>query len=186
MFPSRTRMFGLALIFSMSFVACASDDPPEASTATDDSSEVEESESEEPSPSDAAGDEEDEAEVQEVEPADEAAGDERVVDETSGELFPDVLGVEASLDGDGTWTFSVTLSSPYDTPERYADAWRVVGPDGTEYGSRVLTHDHANEQPFTRSQSGIEIPDDVEVVTVEGRDQVSGWGGATMEIQLER
>lgn len=100
------------------------------------------------------------------------------------ELFPDVLEATARQDADGTWTFSATLSSPYDSPERYADAWRVVGPGGEVYGIRELTHDHASEQPFTRSQSGIEIPDGVDRVTVEGRDQVSGWGGATVEVPL--
>ena len=90
------------------------------------------------------------------------------------------------MDGSGTWTFDATLSSPYDTPQRYADAWRVVGPDGTVFGIRELTHDHASEQPFTRSQTGIEIPEDVQTVTVEGRDQISGWGGATVEVNLSR
>ena len=102
------------------------------------------------------------------------------------ELFPDVLEAVAVLDGSGTWTFDATLSSPYDTPQRYADAWRVVGPDGTVFGIRELTHDHASEQPFTRSQTGIEIPEDVQTVTVEGRDQISGWGGATVEVNLSR
>lgn len=101
------------------------------------------------------------------------------------ELFPDVVGVTAQRADDGTWTFSVTLSSPYDTPARYADAWRVVGPDGTVYGVRDLAHDHQNEQPFTRSLSGVEIPDGVDQVTVEGRDQVSGWGGETLVHRLE-
>ncbi len=100
------------------------------------------------------------------------------------ELFPDVVDVRAEQSGDGSWTFFVTLSSPYDTPERYADAWRVTGPDGEEYGVRVLTHDHQNEQPFTRSESGIVIPEGVTEVIVEGRDQVSGWGGETMRYQL--
>lgn len=113
-----------------------------------------------------------------------AAGGESRAD--AEELYPDVVGVEAAHDGDGSWTFHVTLSSPYDSPERYADAWRVVGPDGEVYGERILLHDHATEQPFTRSQSGIEIPSDVTAVTVEGRDQVSGWGGATMDVTLER
>lgn len=99
-------------------------------------------------------------------------------------LFPDVLAVEATSEGGDSWQFSVTLSSPYDSPERYADSWRVVGPDGTVYGERVLTHDHAGEQPFTRSQSGIVIPPEVDTVTVEGRDQISGWGGTTMEYNL--
>jgi hypothetical protein len=95
-----------------------------------------------------------------------------------------VIGAEAELADDGTWTISATISSPYDTPERYADAWRVLGPDGAEYGVRILTHDHANEQPFTRSQRGIEIPAGVEVVTVEGRDLANGWGGGTYELRL--
>lgn len=102
------------------------------------------------------------------------------------ELFPDVVGATAQQAADGTWTFSATLSSPYDSPDRYADAWRVVGPDGTVYGIRELLHDHAAEQPFTRSQSGIVIPDEVTTVVVEGRDQISGWGGATVEVELVR
>ncbi len=100
------------------------------------------------------------------------------------EDFPDVLDVQSDQAEDGSWTFSVTLSSPYDTPEHYADAWRVAGPDGTELGFRLLTHDHANEQPFTRSQSGIVIPEGVETVTVEGRDRINGWGGDTIEHDL--
>ena len=121
-----------------------------------------------------------------AEPADGAEATADEAEQTADVLHPDVVGVEAVHDGDGSWTFNVTLSSPYDSPERYADAWRVVGPDGTVYGERVLLHDHAGEQPFTRSQSGIEIPSDVTTVTVEGRDQVSGWGGATMDVELER
>ncbi len=116
---------------------------------------------------------------------DEATGGDSSGDDANEELFPDVLDATATQADDGSWTFSATLSSPYDTPERYADAWRVLGPDGEVYGIRELAHDHANEQPFTRSQSGIEIPDGVTTVTVEGRDQVSGWGGATVEVVLE-
>lgn len=101
------------------------------------------------------------------------------------ELYPDVIDATAEFDGT-SWTFSATLSSPYDSPERYADAWRVVGPDGTVYGERILTHDHATEQPFTRSTSGVAIPAGVDEVTIEGRDQLSGWGGDTVTIALER
>lgn len=106
--------------------------------------------------------------------------------DVSAELFPDVVDATATLSAGGTWTFEATLTSPYDTADRYADAWRVVGPDGTVYGVRDLTHDHAGEQPFTRSLDGVEVPADVSTVTVEGRDQVSGWGGATVEVDLDR
>lgn len=122
------------------------------------------------------------AEASEVEPT-------REITVSPADLFPDVLAVDAALASDGTWRFDVTLSSPYDSPERYADAWRVRSVDlvdgqHVEYGIRVLGHDHAGEQPFTRSQTGIAIPADVTTVLIEGRDQVSGWGGATLVFDL--
>lgn len=101
------------------------------------------------------------------------------------QMFPDVVGATATANGN-MWTVSATLSSPYDSPARYADAWRVVGPDGTVYGERILTHDHASEQPFTRSHSGIQIPDDISTVTVQGRDLEFGYGGGTFDLVLDR
>lgn len=115
--------------------------------------------------------------------SDPASTDVGTVDDASS-LFPNVLDADATQAADGTWTFSVTLSSPYDSPEQYADAWRVVSPDGTELGFRLLTHDHATEQPFTRSHSGIEIPDGITSVTIEGRDQANGWGGDFLDFEL--
>jgi hypothetical protein len=47
-------------------------------------------------------------------------------------LFPDVVGVAVTDNGDGTYRFDVTISSPYDSNDQYADAWRVLGPDGNE------------------------------------------------------
>ena len=125
-------------------------------------------------------------ETEAVDPAQPDTAQESDAGEDGEELFPDVVDVVATAEDAGSWTFAVTLSSPYDSPDRYADSWRVRNEDGTVYGERFLTHDHANEQPFTRSQSGIEIPDSVIVVVVEGRDQISGWGGETMTIELER
>lgn len=102
------------------------------------------------------------------------------------QMFPDVVDATLTPEGDGTFTLDVTMSSPYDSPDRYADGWRVLCPDSTELGTHVLTHDHASEQPFTRTQSDLEIPDGVETVTVEGRDQVSGYGGKTVQVQVPR
>ncbi len=98
--------------------------------------------------------------------------------------YPDVVGVDISPGSGGAYRIAVTIRSPYDTPERYADAWRVLAPDGSVLGERVLAHDHAAEQPFTRSLDGVEIPDDIDEVTVEGRDLVNGWGGATMTVPV--
>ena len=97
--------------------------------------------------------------------------------------FPDVVGAVLRNDGD-TWSLDVTMSSEYDSPERYADGWRVLDPDGNELGTMELMHDHAGEQPFTRSQTGLEIPDGVETITIEGHDLANGYGGATLEIDV--
>jgi hypothetical protein len=105
--------------------------------------------------------------------------------EPTGADFPSVIAAEASQNDDGTWQFSVTVSSPYDSPERYADAWRVLDPEGAELGVRVLTHDHAGEQPFTRSLAGVTIDATVETVTIEGRDLLNGWGGTTLDMDLD-
>ena len=51
---------------------------------------------------------------------------------------------------------------------------------------RELTHDHASEQPFTRSLSGVRLEEGLERVRVQGRDQESGWGGRTVELVLPR
>lgn len=99
-------------------------------------------------------------------------------------LFPDVVDAAATSSGDGTWDFSATISSPYDSPDRYADAWRIEGPDGSVLGVRELLHDHASEQPFTRSLTGVAVDASIEVVTIEGRDQVNGWGGQTFELRF--
>lgn len=127
-------------------------------------------------------DEDDASEV----PLDTGAVTDATISDDSSQHFPDVLAAESGQAADGSWTFSVTLSSPYDTAEQYADAWRVLGPDGTEFGYRGLTHDHANEQPFTRSQNGIVIHDDIDTVTVQGRDLINGWGGDTLDHELAR
>jgi hypothetical protein len=91
--------------------------------------------------------------------------------------------VVATSEGD-TWSFRVTISSPYDTPERYAAGWRVIGPDGTVYGEHRLAHHHADEQPFTRIQSGVAIPAEVTSVTIEARDLANGYGGVTVTVDL--
>jgi predicted dehydrogenase len=105
--------------------------------------------------------------------------------EAGEQQHPDVIDVVAEEESTGVFAFTVTISSPYDTPDRYADGWRVVGPDGTVYGEHTLTHDHANEQPFTRVQRGVAIPPDVDEVTVEGRDLEYGYGGSTVTVAID-
>lgn len=100
-----------------------------------------------------------------------------------GDQFPEVLAVDAAVQSGKSWRFNVTLSSTYDSPERYADAWRVLDSEDNELGIRILGHDHASEQPFTRSGK-IELPEGTSVVFVEGRDQANGWSGQRFKFEL--
>ncbi len=98
--------------------------------------------------------------------------------------FPDVVAVKVQARGANRFDFDVTVSSPYDSAERYADAFRVLGKDGTVYGERELLHDHAGEQPFTRDLHGVNIPSGIRSVTVQARDQKFGYGGKFREVLL--
>ena len=98
----------------------------------------------------------------------------------------DVLAVKVFRTGGEEYIFHVTVQHADTGWEHYADAWRVVGPDGTVYDTRTLHHPHVDEQPFTRSKPGIKIPRGVTTVTVEGHDNVHGWGGATVDVELPR
>ncbi len=105
--------------------------------------------------------------------------------ERATQTFPDIVSATTERTG-GNWVFEVTVSSSYDTPERYADGWRVLAPDGTVLGEHTLAHDHATEQPFTRRQTGVRIPEGIDRVTIEGRDKVNGYGGRTVDVSLPR
>lgn len=100
--------------------------------------------------------------------------------------FPDVIAAEVRARGERIFDFDVTVSSPYDTPQRYADAFRAMGTDGTVYGERTLWHDHANEQPFTRDLYGVKIPAGVDTVVIQARDRQFGYGGKTVQVALPR
>lgn len=105
---------------------------------------------------------------------------------SDGERFPDVIAVELRPLGEDRYDVVVTLSSPYDSPERYADGWRVIDGAGAVLGTHTLLHHHAAEQPFTRTQMGLHIPSDVTEVTVEGRDQANGFGGSSLTVRVPR
>ncbi|AOW13708.1 hypothetical protein LPB72_12120 [Hydrogenophaga crassostreae] len=99
--------------------------------------------------------------------------------------FADVVAVKVAERQAGVFDFDVTVSSPYDTPERYADGFRVMSEDGrTVFGVRTLWHDHAGEQPFTRDLYGVKVPGEVGKLVVQARDKQFGWGGGTQTVTL--
>ncbi|WP_346915245.1 hypothetical protein [uncultured Roseibium sp.] len=94
----------------------------------------------------------------------------------SGANEVSVVKVEANRSPDGTWRFDVTLHHADEGWDHYANLWRIETPDGKILGERILAHPHVNEQPFTRSLSGVRIPDNLDQVIVRARDSVHGFG----------
>jgi hypothetical protein len=84
----------------------------------------------------------------------------------------------------GTWSFDVTLSHGDTGWDDYADGWRVLDADGKELGVRKLAHPHVNEQPFTRSLSGVRIPEGLKEVGIQASDSIGGWSSAVKTIRL--
>ncbi|MEL6476577.1 MAG: hypothetical protein AAFR17_04555 [Pseudomonadota bacterium] len=95
----------------------------------------------------------------------------------------EIVDAKARQSGD-TWSFDVTLRHGDTGWDHYADAWRVVGPDGTVYGTRTLYHPHVEEQPFTRSLSGVKVPEGVTELRIEAHDKVHGWAEAGFALTL--
>ena len=87
-------------------------------------------------------------------------------------------------DSNGASTFTVGLHHDDAGEDGYADWWQVETLDGTQLGRRDLLHAHESNQPFERSET-IEIPDDVTCVVVRGHDQIHGYGGRAVVVNLE-
>lgn len=96
----------------------------------------------------------------------------------------DVEEATATRASDGTWTFNVTVRHADEGWHHYANRWDVITPDGTVLGTRTLFHPHENEQPFTRSLTGVVVPDGVKVVTIRANDSVHGEGGKELQLTL--
>lgn len=80
---------------------------------------------------------------------------------------------------------SVTLDHPDTGWDHYADGWRVETADGTVLGTRELLHPHVEERPFTRSLSGVTIPQDAAEVFIRARCNVDGWADETLPVPLD-
>lgn len=95
----------------------------------------------------------------------------------------DVLKVDIQRVGD-QFNISTTVAHNDQGWEHYADKWDVVAPDGRVLATRVLYHPHVNEQPFTRSLSGVSIDSSIHTVTVRAHDLVHGYGGKEVTVRL--
>ena len=87
----------------------------------------------------------------------------------------DVVAVKARGQS-GAYQFAVTLRSPDESCEQYANWWEVVREDGSLAYRRILRHSHPTEQPFTRPGGPVPVKRD-EVVVIRGHLHPAGYGG---------
>jgi len=110
----------------------------------------------------------------------------------AGEPDADVISVEARNGGSSGWSFRVTVAHPDTGWQDYCNGWDVVTDQGEvlktndkDRFTRLLFHPHETEQPFTRGQSGLKIPEGVRYLTVRAHDIVDGFGGKEVRIDLQ-
>jgi hypothetical protein len=96
----------------------------------------------------------------------------------------DLMKAEAKKTGENTYQFQVTVKHLDEGWNHYVNKWDVVAPDGTILGTRTLYHPHVDEQPFTRSLSGVKIKKDILKVTIRAHDSVHEYGGKTAVVVL--
>ena len=92
--------------------------------------------------------------------------------------------VDVRVECPATCTFLVTLEHADEGWNHYADQWDVLTLDDRLLGSRVLHHPHENEQPFTRSLSGVAIPAEIERVKIRARDSKHGYSEQEFVVDL--
>jgi len=102
----------------------------------------------------------------------------------AGEADVMVVNITKSNTENRVYSFDVTVSHGDEGWKHYVNSWDIVGPDGGILATRVFDHPHVSEQPFTRSLSGVKIPEGISTVTIRAHDLVHGYGGKTVSSQL--
>lgn len=95
----------------------------------------------------------------------------------------DVLDVQLRNSG-GIYTFEVTVAHQDTGWDHYADKWEIVDDHGNILATRTLHHPHVDEQPFTRSLSGVAIAPGIKEVAVQAHDSVHGYGGRVLPVKI--
>lgn len=80
--------------------------------------------------------------------------------------------------------FDVSILHPDTGWDHYADGWEILDADGNQLGFRELFHPHVDEQPFTRSKSGITVPPATTEVYVRTRCSLDGWSDELFVVQV--
>ncbi len=98
----------------------------------------------------------------------------------------EVVSASARCDAASLCEITVTLAHDDEGWGHYADRWEVLGPEGAVLATRVLLHPHVQEQPFTRSLRGVQLPATLTHISIRGHDSVHGDGGAERRVEIER
>lgn len=96
---------------------------------------------------------------------------------------PQVVAATAKPIG-GAWQVTVTLRHGDTGWDHYADGWDIRTDDGTVLGHRVLAHPHVDEQPFTRSLSGVEISEHTTDLFIFAKDNLGHWTPTGFRLRL--
>ncbi len=96
----------------------------------------------------------------------------------------DVIQVDTKQFNDNTYHFNVTISHKDTGWKHYVNKWDIIGKDGIVFGARTLHHPHVNEQPFTRSLSGVVIPVHIKSVTIRAHDSMHQYGGKVITVEI--
>ena len=95
----------------------------------------------------------------------------------------EITNVVVAKNPDG-YRFEVTIEHADTGWDHYADGWEVISPAGKVLGKRVLLHPHVDEQPFTRSLSGVQVPAGIKSVSIRAHDSVHGYNEKMYTVEL--
>jgi len=96
-----------------------------------------------------------------------------------------VIDAEVKREEDGIFTFNVTVQHAEEGLNHYADHWLILDKDEQLIAARKLMHPHVKEQPFTRSLSYIQIPDEVTEVIIRAHCSVDNYSGESVVLKIK-
>lgn len=97
-----------------------------------------------------------------------------------------IVAVDLFNSNDDSWLVKVTLNHKDSGWDHYADGWQVLDAEDNVLGHRVLQHPHVNEQPFTRSLAGVNVPDGQTIIYIKAHDKVHGWTKNKLKVDLNK
>jgi len=103
---------------------------------------------------------------------------------STASIANEVRIVDVRVECSSSCSFAVTLEHADTGWDHYANQWDVMTLDDKLLGSRVLYHPHENEQPFTRSLSGVKIPQGVSQVKIRARDKLHGYSSQEFVVDI--